>query len=64
MLILSKKCQFKGFENMAMYLLTVNGMKQNLLNLFLVTQDCLVIKAWVCKPTRHKWPHVIERLKT
>lgn len=64
MLILSKKCQFKGFENMAMYLSTVNGMKQNLLNLFLVTQDCLVIKARVCKPTIHKWPHAIERLKT
>jgi hypothetical protein len=31
---------------MAMYLLTVNGMKQNLLNLFLVKQDCLVIKDW------------------
>ncbi len=29
---------------MAMYLLTVNGMKQNLLNLFLVKQGCLVIK--------------------
>ncbi len=49
---------------MAMYLLTVNGMKQNLLNLFLVTQDCLVIKVRMCKPTIHKWPHAIERLKT
>ena len=39
-------------------------MKQNLLNLFLVKQDGLVIKVRYAKPTIHKWPHTIERLKT